>query len=151
LALWGKAKRDRGHGVSWWERGKLTGWVIGNERQGPAPFVEALSIGRHPATPEHGKEQHGGLNPVCPIGYRYDHQFDHARSRRSRRAGRHARAVREQGGLTTSTSPDHIQENFEIDALPEDAMREIRDNIATNIRFNNVTTTGVPGFILRGK
>jgi hypothetical protein len=47
LALWGKAKRDRGHGVSWWERGKLTGWVIGNERQWPAPFVEALSIGRH--------------------------------------------------------------------------------------------------------
>jgi alcohol dehydrogenase (NADP+) len=49
--------------------------------------------------------------------------------------------------LTTSTSPDHIQENFEIDALPEAAMREIRDNIATNILFNNVTTTGVPGFI----
>ena len=53
--------------------------------------------------------------------------------------------------LTTSTTPGHIQENFEIDALPEDAMREIRDNIATNILFNNVTTTGAPGFIPRGK
>jgi diketogulonate reductase-like aldo/keto reductase len=53
--------------------------------------------------------------------------------------------------LTTSTSPGHIQENFEIDALPEDAMQEIRDGIATNIRFNNVTTTGVPGFIPRVK
>jgi diketogulonate reductase-like aldo/keto reductase len=49
--------------------------------------------------------------------------------------------------LTTSTSPDHIRENFEIDALPEDAMREMRDGIATNVRFNNVVMTGVPGFI----
>ncbi len=49
--------------------------------------------------------------------------------------------------LTTSTSPGHIRENFEIDALPEDAMREIRDGIATNVRFNSVVNTGVPGFI----
>ena len=53
--------------------------------------------------------------------------------------------------LTTSTSPAHIRENFEIDALPEDAMREMRDDIATNVRYNNVTTTGVPGFIPRAK
>jgi diketogulonate reductase-like aldo/keto reductase len=51
--------------------------------------------------------------------------------------------------LTTSTSPSHIQENFELDALPEDAMQEMRDGIATNIRFNNVVMTGVPGFIPR--
>jgi diketogulonate reductase-like aldo/keto reductase len=51
--------------------------------------------------------------------------------------------------LTTSTSPGHIRENFEIDPLPEDAMREIRDGIATNIRFNNVVMTGIPGFIPR--
>jgi len=51
--------------------------------------------------------------------------------------------------LTTSTSPGHIQENFAIDALPEDAMREMRDGIATNVRFNNVVMTGVPGFIPR--
>jgi diketogulonate reductase-like aldo/keto reductase len=49
--------------------------------------------------------------------------------------------------LTTSTNPGRIQENFEIDALPEDAMREIRDGIATNVRFNQVVETGVPGFI----
>jgi diketogulonate reductase-like aldo/keto reductase len=49
--------------------------------------------------------------------------------------------------LTTSTSPGHIRENFEIDALPEDAMREMRDSIATSVRFNNVVMTGIPGFI----
>jgi alcohol dehydrogenase (NADP+) len=49
--------------------------------------------------------------------------------------------------LTTSTTPRHIQENFEVDALPEDAMREMRDRIATTVRFNNVVNTGVPGFI----
>jgi len=53
--------------------------------------------------------------------------------------------------LTTSTAPGHIQEDFDVDALPEDAMQEIRDSIATNVRFNNVTTTGVPGFIPRAK
>ena len=51
--------------------------------------------------------------------------------------------------LTTSTTPGHIQENFEISALPEDAMREIRDGITTNVRFNTVVETGVPGFIPR--
>src|SRR5271169_3087657 len=51
--------------------------------------------------------------------------------------------------LTTSTSPRHIQENFEISTLPEDAMREIRDDITTSIRFNAVVSTGVPGFIPR--
>jgi diketogulonate reductase-like aldo/keto reductase len=51
--------------------------------------------------------------------------------------------------LTTSTKPKYIQENFEISALPEDAMREIRDEIKTNVRFNAVVRTGVPGFIPR--
>ncbi len=51
--------------------------------------------------------------------------------------------------LTTSTTPRHIQENFEISTLPEDAMREIRDRITTNVRFNTVVGTGVPGFIPR--
>jgi diketogulonate reductase-like aldo/keto reductase len=49
--------------------------------------------------------------------------------------------------LTTSTKPPRIQENFDISALPEDAMQEIRDRITTNIRFNAVVKTGVPGFI----
>ena len=51
--------------------------------------------------------------------------------------------------LTTSTTPRYIQENFAISTLPEDAMREIRDNITTNVRFNTVVGTGVPGFIPR--
>ncbi len=51
--------------------------------------------------------------------------------------------------LTTSTKPNNIQENFEISGLPEDAMREIREGITTNIRFNTVVRTGVPGFIPR--
>jgi diketogulonate reductase-like aldo/keto reductase len=51
--------------------------------------------------------------------------------------------------LTTSTNSRRIQENFDISALPEDAMREMRDQITTNIRFNTVVETGVPGFIPR--
>ncbi len=50
--------------------------------------------------------------------------------------------------LTTSTKPRRIQENFDISALPEDAMREIC-GITTNVRFNPVIGTGVPGFIPR--
>ena len=51
--------------------------------------------------------------------------------------------------LTTSTTPHRIQENFDISSLPEDAMREIRNGITTNVRFNTVVQTGVPGFIPR--
>jgi creatinine amidohydrolase/Fe(II)-dependent formamide hydrolase-like protein len=58
------------------------------------------------------------------------------------------------GGAASHRLPDHlyetrIQENFDISALPEDAMRQILDRIATNARFNAVVQTGVPGFISR--
>jgi diketogulonate reductase-like aldo/keto reductase len=49
--------------------------------------------------------------------------------------------------LTTSTKPQRIKENFEISALPQDAMQDIRNRITTNVRFNPVVGTGVPGFI----
>jgi diketogulonate reductase-like aldo/keto reductase len=51
--------------------------------------------------------------------------------------------------LTTSTKPQRLQESFDITTLPQDAMQEIRDRIATNVRFNSVVHTGVPGFIPR--
>jgi diketogulonate reductase-like aldo/keto reductase len=53
--------------------------------------------------------------------------------------------------LTTSTKPRRIQENFDVSALPEGAMREIRERITTNVRFNAVVDTGVPGFIARAR
>jgi diketogulonate reductase-like aldo/keto reductase len=49
--------------------------------------------------------------------------------------------------LTTSTKPHRIQENYEIAPLPDDAMREIRDQITASVRFNSVVSSGVPGFI----
>ena len=49
--------------------------------------------------------------------------------------------------LTTSTKPQRIQENYEISPLPEDAMQDIRTGITSNIRFNTVVHSGVPGFI----
>jgi diketogulonate reductase-like aldo/keto reductase len=49
--------------------------------------------------------------------------------------------------LTTSTKPQRIQQNYEISPLPEDAMDDIRNRITTNIRFNTVVDSGVPGFI----
>ena len=51
--------------------------------------------------------------------------------------------------LTTSTKPQRIQENYEISALPEDAMQDIRYRITANVRFNAVVDSGVPGFIPR--
>jgi diketogulonate reductase-like aldo/keto reductase len=53
--------------------------------------------------------------------------------------------------LTTSTTPHRIRENFDISALPEEAMQEIRDRVTTRVRFNSVVETGVPGFIPRAK
>jgi len=53
--------------------------------------------------------------------------------------------------LTTSTKPRRIRESFDICSLPEDAMREIRERITVNVRFNAVVTTGVPGFIPRAR
>ncbi|QJP14786.1 aldo/keto reductase [Starkeya sp. ORNL1] len=51
--------------------------------------------------------------------------------------------------LTTSTRLGHIQENFDVSTLPQDALQEIRNGITTNVRFNAVVETGVPGFIPR--
>jgi len=48
-------------------------------------------------------------------------------------------------------APHRIEENFDISTLPENAMMEMRDNIKTNIRFNSVVETGVPGFIPRAR
>jgi diketogulonate reductase-like aldo/keto reductase len=53
--------------------------------------------------------------------------------------------------LTTSKTPSRILENFDVSAIPEDAVREISDGIKSRIRFNAVVKTGVPGFIPRAK
>ncbi|MGA2229717.1 MAG: aldo/keto reductase [Tepidisphaeraceae bacterium] len=53
--------------------------------------------------------------------------------------------------LTTSKTPARIQQNFDVSAIPEDAVREISDGIKTRIRLNPVVETGVPGFIPRKK
>jgi diketogulonate reductase-like aldo/keto reductase len=53
--------------------------------------------------------------------------------------------------LTTSKTPSRIRENFEVSALPEEAMREISEGIQLRVRFNTVVETGVPGFIPRVK
>lgn len=53
--------------------------------------------------------------------------------------------------LTTSATPGHIRENFDIATLPQRAMREIKEEITTRVRFNSVVETGVPGFIARKK
>jgi diketogulonate reductase-like aldo/keto reductase len=53
--------------------------------------------------------------------------------------------------LTTSTNAGHIKENFEVSAIPEDAVMETTEGIKARVRFNSVVETGVPGFIPRGK
>jgi len=52
--------------------------------------------------------------------------------------------------LTTPKTPARAKENFNISALPEDAMKEI-NAIQTRQRLNLVTGTGIPGFIAKGK
>jgi len=51
--------------------------------------------------------------------------------------------------LTTSKTPGRIKENFDVSAIPEDAVWEITEGIKTRVRFNAVVKTGVPGFIPR--
>ena len=51
--------------------------------------------------------------------------------------------------LTTPKSAARARENFDISALPQDALDEI-NRIQTRQRLNTVVTTGVPGFIARG-
>jgi len=51
--------------------------------------------------------------------------------------------------LSTSVKPERIRENFDIAPLSEGAMQEMRNGIATSVRFNAVVETGVPGFVPR--
>lgn len=50
--------------------------------------------------------------------------------------------------LTTPKTKERAQENFDVDFLPQDAFDEI-NSIQTRQRYNQVVTTGVPGFIAR--
>jgi aldehyde reductase len=50
--------------------------------------------------------------------------------------------------LTTPRTPARAHENFNICAIPKDAVEEI-NHIETRQRLNTVDTTGVPGFIPR--
>jgi len=52
--------------------------------------------------------------------------------------------------LTTPRSAARARENFDISALPADALDEI-NRIQTRQRLNPVVNTGVPGFIPQGK
>jgi aldehyde reductase len=52
--------------------------------------------------------------------------------------------------LTTPKSEDRVRENFDISAIPEDALEEI-NRIQTRQRLNAVVSTGIPGFIPQGR
>jgi len=52
--------------------------------------------------------------------------------------------------LTTPKTPARARENFDITALPEEALNEI-NRIQTRQRLNEVVKTGVPGFIAQGR
>ncbi len=53
--------------------------------------------------------------------------------------------------LPTSRTPSRIEENFDVSALPADAMEEIGEKIKTRYRYNLVVESGIPGFIPRGR
>src|SRR6201997_3910020 len=52
--------------------------------------------------------------------------------------------------LTTPKTAARARENFDISALPEDALNEI-NRIQTRQRLNDVVKTGIPGFIAQGR
>ena len=52
--------------------------------------------------------------------------------------------------LTTPRTAGRARENFDISALPQDALEEI-NQIETRQRFNEVVKTGSPGFIPQGR
>jgi diketogulonate reductase-like aldo/keto reductase len=52
--------------------------------------------------------------------------------------------------LTTSTKASRIEENFDIDALPEDAIRAIGEQVTQRVRFNAVVQSGVGSFVAKG-
>jgi len=49
--------------------------------------------------------------------------------------------------LTTATTIGYIKQNFDVSALPDEAIQEISQGITTRVRLNPVVTTGIPGFI----
>ncbi len=51
--------------------------------------------------------------------------------------------------LTTATDARYIEQNFDISALPDDAIKEISEGISKRVRLNPVVDTGIPGFIPR--
>jgi diketogulonate reductase-like aldo/keto reductase len=50
--------------------------------------------------------------------------------------------------LTTSKTAGRIKENFDVSAIPAEAVDAI-NQISTRVRFNTVVETGIPGFIAR--
>lgn len=48
--------------------------------------------------------------------------------------------------LTSSVTPERIRENFGVNALPAEAVREISGRLRTRVRFNSVVDAGEPGF-----
>ena len=52
--------------------------------------------------------------------------------------------------LTTATSIGYIEQNFDVSALPDDAIKEISEGISKRVRLNPVVNTGIPGFIPQG-
>jgi diketogulonate reductase-like aldo/keto reductase len=51
--------------------------------------------------------------------------------------------------LTTATDARYIEANFDVSALPDDAIKQISEGITKRVRLNPVVSTGVPGFIPR--
>jgi diketogulonate reductase-like aldo/keto reductase len=48
--------------------------------------------------------------------------------------------------LTASVTASRIRENFDVSALPEEAIHDISESLETRIRFNSVADGGEPGF-----
>jgi diketogulonate reductase-like aldo/keto reductase len=131
--------------------------IVDTARIKPA-VVEVESHPYHPQWELHGYCKAEGiiLLAFAPLGHAMEPRLldDPLITDIARRTGKSPAQVllawgiqRDTAVLTSSVRAGRIRENFDITALPENAIQEINERLETRYRFNSVVDAGEPGFV----
>ena len=131
--------------------------IVDTARIKPA-VVEVESHPYHPQWELHGYCETEGiiLLAFAPLGHAMEPRLldDPLITDIARRTGKSPAQVllawgiqRDSAVLTSSVRASRIRENFDITALPENAIQEITERLETRYRFNSVVDAGEPGFV----
>jgi diketogulonate reductase-like aldo/keto reductase len=131
--------------------------IVDTARIKPA-VVEVESHPYHPQWELHGYCETEGiiLLAFAPLGHAMEPRLldDPLITDIARRTGKSPAQVllawgiqRDSAVLTSSVRASRIRENFDITALPENAIQEITGRLETRYRFNSVVDAGEPGFV----